>query len=891
MNKATTRPLPCRLRGVFNGLLAAMVSLFVMGIARAQTYPQDTWRYDGVEFGSPATNNSLRCIATGSGGVYVGEVVSGSSSPTKVLHFTEAGVFVSRFSATFTHILGIQCDSAGNVYVLDRGDARVKVYDSTGTFLRQWGGVGTADGLFTYGTNNGVNMLGIGTGDEVFVCDPGNTRVQVFSAAGSFLRKWGELGALPGQFNTNEPTAIAVAPNGLVHLTRKLFRADGSFVKIAERHPGGNYGVSPLVPHACSADGQFVTTVFFGNQYYNFYVEGSQENDVRSLDFPNSNGFNFALAFTKSGAFFANYLTKIRRYTREYKSAVNFLNPLPLPQPMILGAAQRAGTSLVDVSYKVTDTDSPTVRTGLLAYRDGAQDIRNCVVMKTFVEGTSANVGSNQPVDTVRNVVWNMAADWAIDYANIRVEALAKDSRNILGIHWITVPASGGEPALQVSYKPVVDADFEDLWYWFLATGQEVALGNRSLNDTTKVVRAISGPFNGQLLADNNDVTTSLGRLFAAKKMGARPITEAELVRARAGLYGFQSLTAATLVKDESSPTSFVKGWGSNSVGEADWQSFTGNNPVKISAGQNHTLLLKGDGTLWAYGSNDYGQLGTGNTTSRRTPIQVASGVAQIAAGRLHSLFIKTDGSLWGMGYNGQGQLGIGTTANSSAPVPITTSVTSISAGEGHSLFVKTNGTVWSMGLNNYGQLGNGNNNQANSPVQIPTVTGVSQVSAGSNHSFYIKSDGTLWAMGRNDGGQLGLGNTTTRNTPAQVTSVTSVASVAAGQEHSLILKTNGELLVTGRNNYGQFGNGTTSGNATSTPVSVTTGMTGISAGDYHSVFTKADGSLWGMGNNAQGQLNDGTTTNRNTPVQIDANIATFDAGYNYSVGVQLTTP
>ena len=856
------------------------LALVVGSTAFAQTYPQDTWRYDGVEFGSPVTNNSLRCIATGSGGVYVGEVVSGSSSPTKVLNFTEAGVFVSRFSATFTHILGIQCDSAGNVYVLDRGDARVKVYDSTGTFLRQWGGVGTADGLFTFGTNDGVNMLGIGTGDEVFVCDPGNTRVQVFSAAGAYVRKWGELGALPGQFNANNPRAIAVSPDGFVYTNSyKIFKSNGSY-----------HGNGKETPYASSFDG-----ILAWSQNDSWNLELTKD----SAYIPGNNPYRFynGVAFSRDGRVFAwsSETRKIRRYTREYKSAVNFLNPLPLPQPLILSAAQRAGTSLVEVSYRVTDTDSSTVHTGLLAFRDGGQNLTSCVAMKTFVENTASHVGINQPVDSMRSVVWNMAADWAIDFANIRVEALAKDARNLLGIHWITVPASGGEPAIQVSYKPVTHDDYRDLWFWFLATGQDVALVNH--NTTQKAVQANSGIYNGQRLTDysgqgGQEATTRTGRLFAAKKMGARPITEAELVRARAGLYGFQQLTEETLVKDESSPTSFVKGWGSNSFSEADWQSFTGNNPVKISAGQYHTLFLKGDGSLWAYGYNGQGQLGlTNNINTSRSAAFVTMGVAQIAAGANHSLFVKTDGTLWAMGENQYGQLGSGNTTYSFIPVQIDTGVASVSAGESHSIYVKTNGTVWAMGRNDYGQLGNGNNTQANSPVQIPLVTGVAQVSAGRDYSFFIKTDGTLWAMGRNDGGQLGLGNTSTRNTPAQVTSVTSVASVAAGQEHSLILKTNGDLLTMGRNNNGQFGIGTTSGNATSTPVSVTTGVTGISAGYYNSYFTKTDGSLWGMGTNGSRQLNDGTTTQRTTPVQIDANIATFDAGYNYSVGVQLTTP
>ena len=86
-------------------------------------------------------------------------------------------------------------------------------------------------------------------------------------------------------------------------------------------------------------------------------------------------------------------------------------------------------------------------------------------------------------------------------------------------------------------------------------------------------------------------------------------------------------------------------------------------NASTIAAGEQHSLFLKDDGSLWAMGYNGYGQLGNGNTSSytNSTPIQVIdSGVAQVAAGGSHSLFLKDDGSLWAMGYNYHGQLGNG---------------------------------------------------------------------------------------------------------------------------------------------------------------------------------------------------------------------------------------
>ena len=102
-----------------------------------------------------------------------------------------------------------------------------------------------------------------------------------------------------------------------------------------------------------------------------------------------------------------------------------------------------------------------------------------------------------------------------------------------------------------------------------------------------------------------------------------------------------------------------------------------------VVAGDTHSLALKTDGSLWAWGRNDLGQLGDETKTHRYTPQQInLTGVAALAAGDDHSLALKTDGSLWAWGYNGSGQLGNGTTINQYRPIkvmgstPNTTTVT-----------------------------------------------------------------------------------------------------------------------------------------------------------------------------------------------------------------------
>ncbi|MHC5055214.1 MAG: RCC1 domain-containing protein [Planctomycetota bacterium] len=98
-----------------------------------------------------------------------------------------------------------------------------------------------------------------------------------------------------------------------------------------------------------------------------------------------------------------------------------------------------------------------------------------------------------------------------------------------------------------------------------------------------------------------------------------------------------------------------------------------------IAAGWKHTVALGTDGSVWAWGHNDRGQLGDGTRTSRATPVQVVgpggtgvlTGIQQIAAGYLHTVALKADGTVWAWGRNDCGQLGDGTTTNTETPVQV----------------------------------------------------------------------------------------------------------------------------------------------------------------------------------------------------------------------------
>jgi len=256
-----------------------------------------------------------------------------------------------------------------------------------------------------------------------------------------------------------------------------------------------------------------------------------------------------------------------------------------------------------------------------------------------------------------------------------------------------------------------------------------------------------------------------------------------------------------------------------------------------------------------------------------------------LAGGIYHTLALRSDGTVWAWGQNGAGQLGDGTTTNRKTPVRVLelTDVVGV-AGSNHSLALKSDGTVWAWGYNNSGQLGDGTTTDRNTPVQVLGITGVVSIAAGTWHNLALKNDGTVWAWGYNNNGQLGDGTTTLRTTPVQVLGITGVVSIAAGSWHSLAFKNDGTVWAWGYNNYGQLGDGTTTQRNTPVQVSGLTGIAGltgvvdIAAGYFHSLALKSDGTVWAWGSNSEGLLGNGYTTNSNTPVQVrNSNLTAFN--------------
>jgi alpha-tubulin suppressor-like RCC1 family protein len=343
-----------------------------------------------------------------------------------------------------------------------------------------------------------------------------------------------------------------------------------------------------------------------------------------------------------------------------------------------------------------------------------------------------------------------------------------------------------------------------------------------------------------------------------------------------------------------------VWSWGSNDFGQLGASGITQrlepgaipaltNAPI-LAAGAAHGIAIDAGGQVKAWGRNGYGQLGDDTTTNRAAPMPVLTlgpgSVSSVAAGQEHSLALRTDGTVVAWGQNSSGQLGDGsTTPMSKVPVPVSvadgeplTDVATIDAGTMQSLAVKADGTVVGWGNNEYGQVGNGTTTTPQTrPVTVEVdagvpLSGVSRVAGGSWHSLALKTDGTVWSWGSNGWGQLGIDSPWYSTRAVRVPGLTGVVAIAAGGLSSLALRSDGTIWAWGANDYGQLGTGT--GTSSSSPVLVANVRSGIAigAGQGHGLAVTLDGVVWAWGAGGAGQIGDGTTTFRRlTPVPLSA--------------------
>ncbi|MEU7023836.1 Ig-like domain repeat protein [Streptomyces sp. NPDC046203] len=353
---------------------------------------------------------------------------------------------------------------------------------------------------------------------------------------------------------------------------------------------------------------------------------------------------------------------------------------------------------------------------------------------------------------------------------------------------------------------------------------------------------------------------------------------------------------AAAPASAQSPPTDIALGWGWNEVGALGDGTTTdrltptpvdlpaGVQLTALSAGHGFSLGLTADGGVYAWGINNYGQLGDGTTTSSLTPVEVdlpaGVHVTALASGSNHTLALTADGRVYAWGWNAYGQLGDGTTTDRATPVPVDlpagTTITAVAAGDNgeFSLAATSDGHVLGWGLNRYGQLGNGTTLDSITPTEasLPAGTQVTDLAAGAGHSLALTSTGSVYAWGLNGSGQLGDGTTTDRHTPVQILPAGSgIAALTAGAIHSLLMTTDGRVYAWGDNTFGGLGDGTTTqrNEPVRTQLPAGADAVAIAAGNFHSLALTSDGRIFAWGLNSRGEVGDGTTTDRLTPVAV----------------------
>ena len=263
------------------------------------------------------------------------------------------------------------------------------------------------------------------------------------------------------------------------------------------------------------------------------------------------------------------------------------------------------------------------------------------------------------------------------------------------------------------------------------------------------------------------------------------------------------------------------------------------------------SFAVKKDGSLWAWGVNDFDKFGDGKTTQHNTPIKIMDGVVQVAVGEGHILVLKTDKSVWAWGNNSNGQLGDGTNINRLFPVCVMNDVSKISVGSFCSYAIKSDKSLWGWGQND-GKLGDGTKLKRNKPIKI--MDDVIQAVASINANYIVKSDNSLWGCGLNGMNQF-LNNKI--NETSSMTFITKgIDHIAIGFYDNLwtVLKTDGTLwsLLPDNKADGDVGN-------TKYAMEADGIFEGISAGDDTIFAIRYDGSLWARGNNDSGQLGDGS--------------------------------
>ena len=341
---------------------------------------------------------------------------------------------------------------------------------------------------------------------------------------------------------------------------------------------------------------------------------------------------------------------------------------------------------------------------------------------------------------------------------------------------------------------------------------------------------------------------------------------------------------------------------------------------AKPASGMQHLLVFKNK-IINASGQGTFGQLGTS------TPPHISAldnSVTEVAAGDYTSFAVKNDGSLWVWGSNQYGARGDGSSGDSltvpvQVPLPVHVTTPSrhgkhaIAIGTGVFAAIDTDGQVWTWGVNWNGRLGDGTNNPRYTPARVKRsaspndyLTGIVSISAGGGTIAALDADGQVWTWGAGANGALGNGSITDSSYPVQVVQAgnnnsavpfVGVDQIACGSSGFCIaLARYGTVFGWGSNTFSQLGIAAGGALSIATPIGISPGgrLDAIAAGSAHCLAHSPDGKVYGWGYNGRGQLGIGSTgVAVSPPAVMNAgpdgmnNINDLAAGGNFSIMIR----
>jgi alpha-tubulin suppressor-like RCC1 family protein len=319
-----------------------------------------------------------------------------------------------------------------------------------------------------------------------------------------------------------------------------------------------------------------------------------------------------------------------------------------------------------------------------------------------------------------------------------------------------------------------------------------------------------------------------------------------------------------------------------------------------VAAGYNHSLALRNDGTVWAWGANDYGQLGQGYAHGGSIgifPVQVSTlpaslTVTEIVAGKYFSAVRLSDGTVrvWGLGT--EGQLGNDSYNWFASGTPVQPSglgntVVALASGGSHILALLSNGNVCGWGSNSNGELGGMLPTRQLRPALVEGLNNVTAISAGASRSGAVLNNGTILLWGNTTNAVLGAAELGYRSTAVQLVDVKTAIAAYAGGDRAAIVRSNGRSYAWGKNNFSQLGNNSTDTLYTPTRIKSWPDPIAYALGSYHTVVNSATG-LYAAGLNFSGQLGNGDPTAESAPIVVDISgtVTKIAASYNHNLAL-----